>query len=153
MLEAPSNAQIGFINTLLKERKHNFAQSFIDSHLVNKREASWLISELKACEKINPGSGVEISPGFYVAPDETVYEVCKSARGFTYAKRLVPKGKRATFTYAPGAIKGCADWKPLTVEVAGAMGRKFGFCCICGRTLTNPESVEAGIGPVCGGRL
>jgi hypothetical protein len=200
-LEAPSNAQIGFVNTLLKERKHNLSDSFIAEHLMTKKGASELIGELKACEKVSTGSGVEIAPGFYVAPDETVYEVCKSARGFTYAKRLVvpePVGCRghydnldgsyfecgipfqtteqqknkewdnlpirdygcrehrkgkAKFTYDPGAIKGCADWTLLSVEVAGSLGRKFGFCVICGRVLSNPESVARGIGPICGGRL
>ena len=27
-----------------------------------------------------------------------------------------------------------------------------GRCCACGRLLTDPESIESGIGPVCGGR-
>ena len=27
-----------------------------------------------------------------------------------------------------------------------------GHCCACGRTLTTPESIESGIGPVCAGR-
>jgi hypothetical protein len=28
-----------------------------------------------------------------------------------------------------------------------------GFCCKCGRTLTTPESIEAGVGPVCRGKI
>jgi len=28
-----------------------------------------------------------------------------------------------------------------------------GRCCCCGRLLTTPESVQAGIGPVCAGRM
>lgn len=28
-------------------------------------------------------------------------------------------------------------------------GREIGCCGVCGRTLTNPESIAAGIGPVC----
>ena len=28
-----------------------------------------------------------------------------------------------------------------------------GRCCVCGRKLTVPESIESGIGPVCGGRI
>jgi len=28
-----------------------------------------------------------------------------------------------------------------------------GRCCMCGRALTVPESIETGIGPVCAGRL
>lgn len=32
-------------------------------------------------------------------------------------------------------------------------GIETGVCCACGRTLTNPESVDLGIGPVCRERL
>lgn len=31
-----------------------------------------------------------------------------------------------------------------------AVSQRSGHCCICGLTLTNPESVSKGIGPVCG---
>ena len=32
---------------------------------------------------------------------------------------------------------------------ARATGKLTGQCCCCGRTLTDPESIEAGIGPIC----
>jgi hypothetical protein len=34
-----------------------------------------------------------------------------------------------------------------------AFGHKLGRCGICGRALTDDESLAAGIGPVCAGRL
>lgn len=34
-------------------------------------------------------------------------------------------------------------------EAAILSGKETGTCCCCGRELTNPESIEAGIGPVC----
>jgi hypothetical protein len=34
-----------------------------------------------------------------------------------------------------------------------AAGRFYGHCCICGRALTDPISLEYGIGPECRGRL
>lgn len=34
-----------------------------------------------------------------------------------------------------------------------AYGQHTGVCGVCSRTLTNPESVAAGIGPVCASRL
>ena len=34
-------------------------------------------------------------------------------------------------------------------EVFAEYGRAFGVCCMCGRELTDPESVALGIGPVC----
>lgn len=38
-------------------------------------------------------------------------------------------------------------------EQAVLHGRRTGSCCCCGRTLTDPESVAAGIGPICRGRF
>jgi hypothetical protein len=43
----------------------------------------------------------------------------------------------------------CVD--PLTAAVA--YGKKFGRCSCCGKELSNPESIEAGIGPVCRGKF
>jgi hypothetical protein len=42
-------------------------------------------------------------------------------------------------------LKACAN--PL--EAVLAYGKKFGRCSICNRTLTDPESVQMGIGPIC----
>lgn len=38
-------------------------------------------------------------------------------------------------------------------ESAVAYGRKTGSCSCCGRELTNHESIEAGIGPICQGNF
>ena len=37
-------------------------------------------------------------------------------------------------------------------EASKRYGRELGHCGVCGRTLTNPESIERGIGPVCAGK-
>lgn len=51
-------------------------------------------------------------------------------------------------------VKACSapPAKP-TLEEAKAYGRRTGRCMVCGRKLTHPTSVEAGIGPICAGRL
>ncbi len=41
----------------------------------------------------------------------------------------------------------------LTLELAKEYGKLYGQCMICGRTLTNEDSIEAGIGPICAGKL
>lgn len=46
----------------------------------------------------------------------------------------------------------------LKVETEGTsaireIGLLTGSCCICGRTLTNEESINGGIGPICAGKL
>jgi hypothetical protein len=42
-----------------------------------------------------------------------------------------------------------AGAKPMSMEQAAQQGKMMGFCIRCGATLTDPESVAAGIGPVC----
>lgn len=39
--------------------------------------------------------------------------------------------------------------RKMTLEEAEEFGALYGFCCVCGRTLTRESSIEAGIGPVC----
>lgn len=34
-----------------------------------------------------------------------------------------------------------------------AYGKRTGVCCVCGRELTDPASIEAGIGPICEGKF
>lgn len=40
---------------------------------------------------------------------------------------------------------------PLAAAVE--YGHHTGSCCVCGRTLTDPKSIEAGIGPICGAKF
>jgi hypothetical protein len=38
-------------------------------------------------------------------------------------------------------------------ESLSRLGRQSGVCEACGRELTDPQSIAAGIGPVCGGKV
>ena len=38
-------------------------------------------------------------------------------------------------------------------EASMRYGRELGHCGVCGRTLTDPNSIALGIGPVCAGRM
>lgn len=46
-----------------------------------------------------------------------------------------------------------ADAPRLTVADAAEYGKTSGVCMICGRLLTAEDSVAAGIGPICAGKL
>lgn len=48
-----------------------------------------------------------------------------------------------------GVLSGLTD-NPL--EYAKEYGRQTGICCCCNRELTDPESIQAGIGPICQGK-
>lgn len=76
--------------------------------------------------------------------------------GRMYAKALVEdSGSDSgwTFTYAPGAIKNLSSATKLSLAEAKAFGALYGTCCACGRTLTNEDSIAAGIGPICAGKF
>lgn len=39
------------------------------------------------------------------------------------------------------------------IKALSDMGQDLGYCMVCGRPLSNEESVHSGIGPVCRGRM
>lgn len=152
-------AQVGFLNTLLAERDWSTLQvdniqDAIKAGLT-KVQASTLISLVKDCpKKASAVPTVKAEAGFYVYAD-SVYRVQPSkSTGNLYAKILVTSvfGK-ASWEYAPGMVTKLSGATKLTLEVAASMGHAYGVCMICGRTLTDPNSVEAGIGPVCAGKI
>lgn len=53
----------------------------------------------------------------------------------------------SSFEYASGIIRKITE--ALTLEEAQEFGHATGRCCLCSRELTDPASIEAGIGPVC----
>jgi len=72
------------------------------------------------------------------------------------AEKVIGKidGGAVTLWNRPGVDM--AEVRDLLVEFEGAplqaamkYGKLSGRCCSCGRDLTDPDSIEAGIGPVC----
>jgi hypothetical protein len=91
---------------------------------------------------------VVVAAGFYVV-DDTAYKVqAAKSTGNLYAMPLNPEWGR--FEYESGAIRLVREsGVRMTLEQAAAYGRRTGRCCVCGRELTDTESIAAGIGPVC----
>lgn len=123
------------------------------------REASGMIDWLfqvprKAQEPTQHVDGAAVTEGYYLQED-TVYKVVKAkSTGNLYAKALHTSDYgRASWDYAPGAMRHLRGAARLTLEQAAEMGTRCGVCVVCGATLTDPESVERGIGPVCAARL
>jgi hypothetical protein len=123
---------------------------------------------------------VDLDAGMY-RMDETIYkvQVAVHGSGHPYAKRLTPTGycgvcgehknyhegdskneitgdhefkAKWVFDYAPGAIQQLQPEHKLSLEEAKNFGALYGTCCCCGTTLTNEESIEKGIGPICEGK-
>jgi Family of unknown function (DUF6011) len=106
--------------------------------------------------------------------DETIYKVQVAVHGsrHPYAKRLFRtdycgvcgehenfhddgphefKVKWA-FEYARGMVQKLRPEHKMSLEEAKEFGALYGTCCCCGATLTREESIENGIGPICGGK-
>lgn len=132
-------------------------KDFLAAKVISKDEMSYLIGGLLKCDQ--KPKAPQAAPGYYVGEHgEFVNVVMNKAGTNTYAKVLnvtKEKGQRAKarWTYAPGVGAEVAHLTPLSLEEAKKFGHLNGVCIICCRALTDPESVEAGIGPVCAKKI
>jgi hypothetical protein len=158
-----SEKQIAFIAKLINDKdiaktsgKTNVSITYISDlivtdqpHLITKVMASDIIDQLKALP-YKTGSKAKAqapAPGYYTL-DNKVYKVVKSPNtGNSYAKVFTDNG----WEYAAGMATKVSE--PLTLEAAKEFGHIYGACVICGRTLTDEESIAAGIGPICAGKM
>jgi hypothetical protein len=97
------------------------------------------------------GSSVPFFVSVLTGPDNTShYSYLGAIFGDTYRQTA----KSRISSDAPSAK--CFDWlwRNLSNETRLDMIEFWheGRCCMCGRKLTVPESIDAGIGPVCAGR-
>ena len=93
--------------------------------------------------------------GMYLV-DGTIYKVQRAVHGSgnLYAKVLeIGEYGSARFEYAPGVVRTLTPEHKMTLDQAREYGALYGTCVVCGRTLTNEESIAAGIGPICAGRF
>ena len=84
--------------------------------------------------------------------DKGVYRVAKSREsGNLYALRFVPDAptRSERFVYEKGAVFALTASDRLTLAQAVELGAQHGLCVVCGAELTDPTSIERGIGPVC----
>lgn len=159
--------QLSFIESLIRDRDVDVDY---DINGLTARQASALIDVLKkapfrAAKKTGQkyvGNShadtahktVVVSEGIYLV-DDTVYKVqISKTSGMPYALKLVINSYgSADFVFERGAIRMIRPENRISLEDAAEFGMRFGVCCQCGRTLTNPESIERGIGPICLGKL
>lgn len=146
-----SPKQVAFIRSLI-ERKG--AQALLAGgdrvDELSSREASALIDTLLA-KPDAPKTGTTEAPEGLHLLDGVVFKVQTSrTSGNRYAKRLDIAGDKGTWEYAGARpLRSLSEATAVTLEEAQAFGHEFGICMCCGALLTNPESIERGIGPVC----
>jgi hypothetical protein len=86
--------------------------------------------------KLAPATGRNAGAIYVTASDEYLGKIADGA--FT-PSRECDAAKQAEI------VALCAN----PVESAIAYGKRTGICACCGRELTDPESIERGIGPIC----
>lgn len=125
-------------------------------HLATTKTASaWIDSLLRAKKELNAArpstpATLFVGPGFYLM-DGAIYKVVPSrSSDRNYAMTLTAPGeKKGSWSYAKGAMFSLTEDHRLSLDQAKAYGKTHGFCIACGALLTDPKSVEQGIGPVC----
>ena len=129
---------------------------------ITKMQASQLIETLLKASNINYGTPVGVEPpaprvpaplGIYRVDGEIfcVRKARTSDRVYAY-KLINIEGRDPRWDYAAGKVFELKVENMITVEQAMEFGRMTGICAICGRLLTDEDSVRKGIGPVCGNK-
>lgn len=152
-----SEKQVNFIFKLMHERDMTPESLGADPNMMTKTVASQWIGTLLDMPKTK-ASVPEPDEGFYIVGGK-VYKVQVAVHGSgkKYAKMLVPGtayGDKGTWEYVGRKpFNLFNDSTKLTLEKAKELGHLYGMCCVCGATLTNESSIEAGIGPVCANKF
>lgn len=166
--DAPSEKQLAFARQLWEATtvpggEHtswdDFAEQLRTKGEWTKRSMSKLIDGLKpladkvraeeraAASTSRAAQSAEVPVGMHKHDDRIYRVVVSRESGRRYAKQLSEDGTH--FDYAQGAIRNLSADTLLSLEEAMEFGKATGQCCVCARTLTNPESIELGIGPIC----
>lgn len=169
MANTATENQIKFITSLQAQRvvegealqAVELGRTLWRSAAFTKDAASAVIDALKAAPYANAGKDAprDTAPapeGMHKAL-HSIYKVQRAIHGSgnLYAKKLtrVEGSDDWTFEYAPGAMRILSEETKMTLEQAKEFGALYGTCCVCGRTLTDEKSIEAGIGPVCANKF
>lgn len=151
-----TDKQQAFIMRLANDRlvKEAVRSSIVDrlsyGPMPTKAEASrmidWLLAQPKTSRDVAREQAAPVEPGMYETEHGVVYKVYPARMSDRmFAKELTADG----FVYRGLATRFVSAKDRMTLEQAAAYGRTFGHCVVCGRLLTDPESIAAGIGPVC----
>jgi hypothetical protein len=145
-----SEKQVDLIERLLLER--DYTGPTVDYAASTKAASDFLYTLFNSPRK---AVAEHPAPGFYVLGEDIVKVQANKAGTNCYAKRLVPSGtnKRGSWEYVPGLIGRLAGAVPADKDMIATFGRATGICGICGALLSDPASIERGIGPVCATRV
>lgn len=96
-----------------------------------------------SCDKVT-------EDGMYKVGDQIFKVQWNQERSHLYAKALQKdEDGKWFFSFVPGGLHRIRPEHKMSKEDAKSFGALYGTCCVCGKTLTNEESIDRGIGPVC----
>lgn len=165
-----SDKQVKYVMDLLSDHEWPDVLDEGDVRNMERRQVSKLIDQLKRSPKRTKTfrEMAELEAGLYKLMDGTIVRVYlgqKSGRMLAkqlvfvgtmgsseedIAKGLPPTWEQWSYVYLGLASKHVAgDYRKLSLEEAKEWGATTRSCCRCARRLDVPESVDAGIGPVC----
>lgn len=148
-----SEKQIKYALDLLAERQWPDKLEKHDLENMERRQVSKIIDGLKRAPKLQGELNVDPEVGMYIdRASDSVYRFYMGQRsGRVLAKRLIEADAGWFYEYAGAgqAVLKRHKLERMTLEEAKRFGKMSGMCVVCGRRLDVPESVEAGIGPVC----
>lgn len=160
--EAPtrcaSKAQVNYAQMLYRTRQPLPVDAGMPARTVEERIQSLDFVEIGIfidMMKRQPEREHRLTAGMYKFGND-IYKVQKAiyGSGNLYAKKWYwdRKPVEGHFDYSPGGIYRLRPEHKMSLEEAKQFGKLYGRCCVCGRILTDEESIEAGIGPVCAGK-
>lgn len=145
--------QVGYLRSLVEQKYPSDERAqylnFLDNAVISKARASEIITLLKTMpDVLLEGTTKELDLGMYQV-DGVIYKVQRAVHGsgFLYAKRWDEESQ--SFEKETGAIRKIRADHRMTLEQAARFGQVTGTCGHCGRTLTDEDSIAAGIGPIC----
>lgn len=162
----PTEKQIAFMESLIATRVAADKREVVRNAIKTRRQASALIEALKDCPIIvqtphgeaqaPQQESVDVPAGRYalVNDDDVVkfYRVDRPVTG-RWAGYTFVKVQASDDLYP---VKNAADRQRILAAIAVdprkasiLYGKEIGACGVCGKTLTDPESIANGIGPVC----
>lgn len=148
-----SDKQVNFVKSLIEQK----GATDIDAENLTKASASEAIEDLLNRPNAAVDNGrVAVPAGRYaIDTDEghtAFYRIDRPESGkwagFTFVKLQVGGDYQRTSQAVGKSIIEKIE-KAGPKEAAVRYGRELGKCAMCGSDLTNPDSIEAGIGPIC----
>ena len=154
-----SSSQLSFAQMLYREREPFGEWRDLDQidaekkiNTLSRQEISYFISRMK---EASFRSKAAVEEGIYHGADGEIYKVQRSLHNngkTVYCKRWEWEDEdkqKGEFVYLKGGLRALGNAIKMSTAEMQKWGKLYGYCCMCGRRLTDEKSIRLGIGPVC----